>query len=88
MVWLLLIYVERYKCLFMGIPGVSSFHPIPLKTIKSQKNGVKNGVRFWDVCQIIRDNNFRRIPKNAVDFQIQKCYIIEKGQPPTSVVSL
>jgi len=46
MVWLLLIYMERCKCLFMGIPGVSSFHPIPLKTVKSQKNGVKNGGCF------------------------------------------
>ena len=39
------------------ISGVSSFHPAPLKTVKPQKNGVKNGVRFWDVCQIIKDNN-------------------------------
>ena len=51
----------RCKCLFMGISGVSSFHPIPLKTVKSQKNGVKNGVCFWEVYQIIKGNNFAGI---------------------------
>ena len=58
MVWILLIYVERCKCLFISISVVSSFYPIPLKTVKSQKNGVKNGVRFQAVCQIIKGNNY------------------------------
>ena len=69
MVWLLLIYMERCKCLFMGIPGVSSFYPIPLKTVKSQKNGVKNGVRFWDVCQIIKGYNFAGFQKMQLIFR-------------------
>ena len=67
MAWLLLIYMERCRCLFIGISGVSSFHPIPLRTVKSQKNGVKNGVRFWDVCQIIKGINsagFLKLPGN------------------------
>lgn len=51
MVWLLTNFMERCKCLFMGISGVSSFHLIPRKTVKSRKNGVKNGVCLWDVCQ-------------------------------------
>ena len=52
MVWLLSIFMERCKCLFMGISGVSSFHPIAPKTVKSWKKGVKIGVCLWDVCQI------------------------------------
>ncbi len=49
MVWLLSIFMERCKCLFMGISGVSSFHPTAPKTVKSQKKGVKIGVCLWEV---------------------------------------
>jgi hypothetical protein len=52
MVWILSTFMERCKCLFMGISGVSSFHPPTPKTVKSQKKGVKFGVCLWDVCQI------------------------------------
>ena len=51
MVWLLSNIIERCKCLFMGISGVSSFYPAPPKTVKLQKNGVKNGVCLWDMRQ-------------------------------------
>jgi hypothetical protein len=44
MVWLLSIFMERCKRLFMGISGVSSFYPAPPKSVKPQKNGVKNGI--------------------------------------------
>jgi hypothetical protein len=57
MVWLLSIFMERCKCLFMGIPGVSSFYPAPPKTVKFRKNGVKNGVCLLAVCQGFNKNN-------------------------------
>ena len=79
--------MERCKCLFMGISSVSSFYPVAPKTVKLQKNGVRNGVCLLAVCQEFNKNNFA-VFKKAVEFQIKKCYIIEKEQPPTSVVSL
>jgi len=82
MAWLLLLSMELRNRLFMGIPGIFTFHAVPSKTVKSQKNGVKNGVHLWIVCQTLREvilPDFRK----AVDFQIQKCYIIGREQPPT-----
>ena len=34
MAWLLSIFMERCKCLFMGISGVSSFYPAPPQSVK------------------------------------------------------
>ena len=58
MAWLLSNIIERCKCLFMGISSVFSFYPAPPKTVKSRKNGVKNGVCLWDVCQKFSKNKF------------------------------
>ena len=69
MAWLLPIYIERCKCLFMGISGVSSFYPAPPKTVKSQKNGVKNGVCLWYMYQKFNKNNFAGFPKIQLIFR-------------------
>jgi len=74
--------MERRNRLFMGIPGIFTFHETPSRTVKSQKSGVKNGVHLWIVCQILREIILPDF-KKAVDFQIEKCYIIEKEQSPT-----
>ena len=47
--WLLPVYMKCCKYLFMDISGVSSFHPVPLKTVKPQKSGI----RFWYVYRIM-----------------------------------
>ncbi|MCI9176070.1 MAG: hypothetical protein HFH49_14245 [Lachnospiraceae bacterium] len=51
MAWLLSIFMERCKCMFMGISSVSSFYPVAPKIVKCRKNGVKNGVCLLAVYQ-------------------------------------
>jgi len=41
----------------MGIFGVSSFYPVAPKTVKLRKNGVKDGVCLWEMCQEFNKNN-------------------------------
>ena len=83
MVWVSFVCAGCRKCLFMG--GGPAFCPFIFtyqKVSNGKKISVRNCVTHGICVRLVNGIICRGFQKN-VDFQIQKCYIIEKEQPPT-----